>query len=133
MVGIVEERGQSVSVEASVLTPVIVLVVALLFGCGAVRLAQHELDQVVWSAARALSVSEKLTKAEAEKRVEKALEQQGLECIGGPQISMSRPKAVFGDFVQAEIQVKCWVEVPIFGELTLASSAESTVDTWKGE
>lgn len=81
------ERG-SVSVEMAVLAPVFALLLFASLWFGRIAIAANAIDVAAHDAARAASISRTADSAQrnAELAAAQALNQQGLECAGGPDI-----------------------------------------------
>lgn len=81
------QRG-SVSVELAILTPLFLLLMATATMFGRTAIAANAIDVAAHDAARAASISRTAVAADANARAAatESLSQQGLQCIGGPQI-----------------------------------------------
>lgn len=80
--------GGSVSVEMAILTPAFLLLMAIAIMFGRVAIAAHAIDVAAHDAARAASISRTggSAAANAEAAAGDALDQQGLDCVGGPAV-----------------------------------------------
>jgi Flp pilus assembly protein TadG len=81
------ERG-SVSVEMAVLAPVFALLLFASIWFGRIAIATNAIDVAAHDAARAASISRTASSASvnAEAAATQALNQQGLDCVGGPNV-----------------------------------------------
>lgn len=81
------ERG-SVSVELAILTPLFLLLIATSILFGRTAIAANAIDVAAHDAARAASISRTApdAAANAHSAAAETLSEQGLECIGGPDI-----------------------------------------------
>lgn len=81
-------RG-SVSVEMAVLTPAFLLLIAAAIGFGRIAVAANAIDVAAHDAARAASISRTGPAAagNAQAAAAEALDQQGLDCLGGPTVA----------------------------------------------
>jgi Flp pilus assembly protein TadG len=81
------ERG-SVSVEMAMLAPVFALLLFASIWFGRIAVATNAIDVAAHDAARAASISRTASSAatNAEAAANQALDQQGLDCVGGPNV-----------------------------------------------
>ena len=81
-------RG-SVSVELAILAPVFLLLIATAIGFGRIAVAANAIDLAAHDAARAASISRTGPAAAGNAQTAAAgvLDQQGLDCLGGPQVA----------------------------------------------
>jgi Flp pilus assembly protein TadG len=81
-------RG-SVSVELAILAPAFLLLIATAIGFGRIAVAANAIDLAAHDAARAASISRTGPAAAGNAQTAAAgvLDQQGLDCLGGPQVT----------------------------------------------
>lgn len=81
-------EGGSVSVEMAMLAPVFVLLLFAAIWFGRIAVAANAIDVAAHDAARAASISRTAPSAasSAEAAANQALNQQGLDCVGGPRV-----------------------------------------------
>jgi len=111
-------RG-SVSVELAILAPVFLLLIATAIGFGRIAVAANAIDLAAHDAARAASISRTgpAAASNAEAAAAGVLDQQGLDCLGGPQVAPD-----VSGFARDDLSL-VFVSVTITCEVSLADLA----------
>jgi Flp pilus assembly protein TadG len=73
----------------AILTPAFLLLIAAAIGFGRIAIAAHAIDVAAHDAARAASISRTgpAAASNAQSAADQALDQQGLDCLGGPTVT----------------------------------------------
>jgi Flp pilus assembly protein TadG len=125
------DRG-SITLELTIITPVILLVLALTAMGGRVASAHSQVQGAARDAARAASLSRGDARADAKAAAVAALAYAGWSCNGGPAVSLDRDPVV-GEPVVAT--VTCTVSItslglPGVGDKSITESVVSPVDKY---
>jgi len=135
------DRGAA-SVELAILAPAMLLVFAVLIVGGRVALASDSITGVAGTAARDASLARDAGRARqiAASSAQAELAQQGLQCDGGPRVSVdvSGFAAPPGQPAVVRVDVTCKVRLSDIGTpglpgfRTLTDSASSPIDPYRG-
>ncbi|MDR1449090.1 MAG: pilus assembly protein [Propionibacteriaceae bacterium] len=135
------ERG-SVTLEAAIVTPALLLLFLLVVFAGRVTMASQAVDQAAWDAARAVSLARTETAAQADGRGigEASLANQGVYCdpldIVIDASALSRPPAA-PDLAAVRVEVTCRVDMSdlsglgVPGSVVFTASADSVADRFR--
>lgn len=136
-----DERGLSISVEAAVVLPVIVLFIGLLLTLARIMLAEQHVGSAAAAGARAASLERSVAVAhrEAEVAVGSALAQRNVACrstvVDADAVGVARP---LGAQATVTVSVTCAVELAdvslpfIPGTVEVTAQRSSPVDPLRG-
>jgi Flp pilus assembly protein TadG len=134
-----DDRG-SVTVEAAIVLPLLVLLLGLLIAVGRVTLAGSVVDSAAKAAARQVSLSRTPTSAlaDADRAARAALEQGGLNCVSvSVEIDTSHISPPAGTSGSVKATVSCTVALDdvaipgLPGRKTMTSTFTSPVDRYR--
>lgn len=134
------ERG-SATLELAVVAPGLLMIIALLVLGGRITIASGSVEHAAAEAARAASLARTATAAVAdgETAARASLQQQGLSCVGAPQVTIdarqfARPA---GQAATVSATVTCDVSLADIaipgtpGSRTLTETVHSPIDTYR--
>jgi Flp pilus assembly protein TadG len=139
------ERG-SVTLEAAILAPALLLIVALIILGGRIAMANQAVDQAAWDAVRAASIERTAGAAttSAAAAGHASLVNQGVGCLGGPAVSVDTSgfaiPVASEQLSQTTVSVICLVSftdlvglgLHVPGTITFTATVQSAVDRYRG-